>query len=194
MHISSHCGWLNYNLFIGIRILQFILLKICLLLGVKVYDGVEFCHLLEPSGDKGWMIETKPPCDASQHQYDIVIEADSKKYTLPGFQMKQFKPKLAIAITVNFVNHNTTAEAKVEECGESRTFRQQFFKDLDKAHGIDLENILYLKDATHYFVMTANKQSLLKRGVLMQVCMHAVWRGQDRFILTLVQWDLATQD
>ena len=139
-----------------------------------MYDGVEFCHLLEPSDDKGWMIETKPPCDASRHQYDIIIEADSKKYTLPGFQMKQFKPNLAIAITVNFVNHNTTPEALVEEFGESRTFRQQFFKDLDKTHGIDLENILYLKDATHYFVMTAKKHSLLKRGVLLQVCLYVM--------------------
>ena len=108
---------------------------------MKVYNGVEFCHLLEPTDNKGWMIKTSPSCDASQHQYDIIIEADSKKYTLPGFQTKQFRPKLAIAITVNFVNHDTTAEAMVEEFGESRTFRQQFFKDLDKAHDIDLENI-----------------------------------------------------
>lgn len=141
---------------------------------MKVHDGVEFCHLLEPSDDKGWMIETKPHCNASQHQYDIIVEADSKKYTLPGFQMKQFKPKLAIAITVNFVNHNTTPEAMVEEFGESRMCKQQFFKDLDEAHGIDLENILYLKDATHYFVMTAKKQSLLKRGVLIQVCLYII--------------------
>ena len=159
--------------YVGIRILQLILLKICLLLGVKVHAGVEFCHLLEPSDDKGWMIETKPSCDASQYQYDIIVEADSRKYTLPGFQMKQFKPKQAIAITVNFVNHNTTPEAMVEEFSESRTFRQQIFKDLDKAHGIDLENIVYFKDATHYFVMTATKKSLLSRGVLLQVCSYS---------------------
>ena len=126
---------------IGIRILQLILLKLCLLLGVKIHAGVEFCHLLEPSDDKGWMIETKPSCDASRYQYDVIVEADSKKYTLPGFQMKQFKPKQAIAITVNFVNRNTTPEAMVEEFSESRIMRQQFFKNLEKAHDIDLENI-----------------------------------------------------
>lgn len=32
--------------------------------------------------------------------------------------------------------------------------------------GIDLENICYYKDDTHYFVMTAKKTSLLARGVL----------------------------
>lgn len=159
---------------IGIRILQLILLKLCLLLGVKIHAGVEFCHLLEPSDDKGWMIETKPSCDASRYQYDVIVEADSKKYTLPGFQMKQFKPKQAIAITVNFVNRNTTPEAMVEEFSESRIMRQQFFKNLEKAHDIDLENIVYFKDATHYFVMTATKQSLLKRGVLMQVELYTV--------------------
>lgn len=35
--------------------------------------------------------------------------------------------------------------------------------------GIDLENIVYYKDETHYFVMTAKKKSLLKKGVIKQV-------------------------
>jgi len=35
--------------------------------------------------------------------------------------------------------------------------------------GIDLENIVYYKDDTHYFVMTAKKQSLLKKGVILEV-------------------------
>lgn len=35
--------------------------------------------------------------------------------------------------------------------------------------GIDLENIVYYKDSTHYFVMTAKKQSLLDKGVILNV-------------------------
>lgn len=35
--------------------------------------------------------------------------------------------------------------------------------------GIDLENIVYYKDDTHYFVMTAKKKSLLKKGVIKEV-------------------------
>ena len=31
---------------------------------------------------------------------------------------------------------------------------------------IDLENIIYFRDNTHYFVMTAKKDSLLERGVI----------------------------
>ncbi|KTG00191.1 hypothetical protein cypCar_00027186 [Cyprinus carpio] len=34
--------------------------------------------------------------------------------------------------------------------------------------GVDLENIVYYKDDTHYFVMTAKKGSLLKKGVIKQ--------------------------
>ena len=35
--------------------------------------------------------------------------------TFAGFPRKEFRGKLAIAITANFVNNNTTAEAVVEE-------------------------------------------------------------------------------
>ncbi|KAG7248085.1 hypothetical protein CRUP_032333, partial [Coryphaenoides rupestris] len=42
----------------------------------------------------------------------------------------------------------------------------KFFLDLKEETGIDLENIVYYKDKTHYFVMTAKKQSLLDKGVV----------------------------
>lgn len=37
-----------------------------------------------------------------------------------------------------------------------------------------MENIVYYKDDTHYFVMTAKKQSLLDKGVILQVGTHLV--------------------
>lgn len=43
------------------------------------------------------------------------------------------------------------------------------WQDLKAETGIDLENIVYYKDDTHYFVMTAKKESLLKKGVLIAV-------------------------
>ena len=86
------------------------------------------------------------------------------------FRRKEFRGKLAIAITANFINRNTKAEASVEEIsGVAYIFNQKFFKDLNQHAGIDLENIVYYKDETHYFVMTAKKQSLLCKGVLLQV-------------------------
>jgi len=43
--------------------------------------------------------------------------------------------------------------------------------------GVDLENIVYYKDDTHYFVMTAKKTSLIKKGVIKQV-RYTVWHTQ----------------
>ncbi|XP_061533365.1 F-actin-monooxygenase mical2b isoform X2 [Phycodurus eques] len=84
-----------------------------------------------------------------------------------SFSRKEFRGKLAIAITANFVNRNTTAEAKVEEIsGVAFIFNQKFFLELTEETGIDLENIVYYRDNTHYFVMTAKKQSLLDKGVI----------------------------
>ena len=58
----------------------------------------------------------------------------------------------------------------VEEIsGVAFIFNQKFFQDLKRDTGIDLENIVYYKDDTHYFVMTAKKQSLLAKGVIIQV-------------------------
>lgn len=92
-----------------------------------------------------------------------------------GFKRKEFRGKLAIAITANFINRNTNAEACVEEIsGVAFIFNQKFFLDLKEKTGIDLENIVYYKDDTHYFVMTAKKQSLLEKGVLKQVSVHTV--------------------
>lgn len=87
-----------------------------------------------------------------------------------GFKRKEFRGKLAIAITANFINHHSEAEARVEEIsGVAYIFNQKFFKDLRSATGIDLENIVYYKDDTHYFVMTAKKHSLLNKGVILNV-------------------------
>lgn len=53
-----------------------------------------------------------------------------------GFSRKEFRGKLAIAITANFVNRNTTAEAKVEEIsGVAFIFNQKFFLELKEETG-----------------------------------------------------------
>ena len=58
---------------------------------------------------------------------------------------------------------------QVEEIsGVAFIFNQKFFNDLNEAKGIALENIVYYKDETHYFVMTAKKQSLLNKGIVLK--------------------------
>uniref|UniRef100_A0A9J8BZQ6 F-actin monooxygenase n=1 Tax=Cyprinus carpio carpio TaxID=630221 RepID=A0A9J8BZQ6_CYPCA len=158
---------------ISIRQLQLMLLKIALIVGVEVHVNVEFVKLLEPpegqgTDGPGWRAEVRPAGHPiSNYEFDVIIGADGRRSTLDGFKRKEFRGKLAIAITANFVNRNTTAEAKVEEIsGVAFIFNQKFFLELKEEAGIDLENIVYYKDNTHYFVMTAKKQSLLDKGVI----------------------------
>ncbi|XP_078289348.1 F-actin-monooxygenase MICAL2 isoform X6 [Panthera onca] len=158
---------------ISIRQLQLILFKVALMLGVEIHVNVEFVKVLEPPEDQenqkiGWRAEFLPADHAlSDFEFDVIIGADGRRNTLEGFRRKEFRGKLAIAITANFINRNSTAEAKVEEIsGVAFIFNQKFFQDLKEETGIDLENIVYYKDCTHYFVMTAKKQSLLDKGVI----------------------------
>ncbi|XP_037834074.1 protein-methionine sulfoxide oxidase mical2b isoform X6 [Kryptolebias marmoratus] len=158
---------------ISIRQLQLMLLKVSLILGVEIHVNVEFVKLVEPPEEQtddspGWRAEIRPSNHpVSDFEFDVVIGADGRRSTLDGFTRKEFRGKLAIAITANFVNRNTTAEAKVEEIsGVAFIFNQKFFLELKEETGIDLENIVYYKDNTHYFVMTAKKQSLLDKGVI----------------------------
>ena len=74
---------------------------------------------------------------------------------------------------MNFVNKNTQEEAAIEEIsGVAFIYNQQFFQELKDKTQIDLENIVYYKDDTHYFVMTAKKKSLLQKGVIKEVSHH----------------------
>ncbi|KAM7177710.1 F-actin-monooxygenase MICAL3 isoform 5-T5 [Macrochelys suwanniensis] len=159
---------------ISIRQLQLILLKVALILGIEIHVNVEFQGLLYPPEDQeneriGWRAQVHPKTHpVSEYEFEVVIGGDGRRNTLEGFRRKEFRGKLAIAITANFINRNTTAEAKVEEIsGVAFIFNQKFFQDLREATGIDLENIVYYKDDTHYFVMTAKKQSLLDKGVIL---------------------------
>uniref|UniRef100_A0A4W6C5M6 Microtubule associated monooxygenase, calponin and LIM domain containing 3b n=1 Tax=Lates calcarifer TaxID=8187 RepID=A0A4W6C5M6_LATCA len=127
---------------ISIRQLQLVLLKVALLLGVEVHVNVEFKNLVEPPEDQhrhkvGWRMEVSPKSHpVNQLVFDVIIGADGRRNTLPGFRRKEFRGKLAIAITANFKNRNTTAEAKVEEIsGVAFIFNQRFFQELRQETG-----------------------------------------------------------
>uniref|UniRef100_A0A3B5LHK0 Microtubule associated monooxygenase, calponin and LIM domain containing 3a n=1 Tax=Xiphophorus couchianus TaxID=32473 RepID=A0A3B5LHK0_9TELE len=120
---------------ISIRQLQLMLLKMALLLGIEIHVNVEFKGLIEPPDDQeseSWRAEVHPRTHpVSELEFDVIIGADGRRNTLPGFRRKEFRGKLAIAITANFINRNTTAEAKVEEIsGVAFIFNQKFFQDL----------------------------------------------------------------
>ena len=73
---------------------------------------------------------------------------------------------MRIGFKMNLIQHFFL---QVEEIsGVAFIFNQKFFNDLNEAKGIALENIVYYKDETHYFVMTAKKQSLLNKGIVLK--------------------------
>ena len=58
-----------------------------------------------------------------------MIGADGRRSTIPGFDRKELRGKLALAITANFINYFTREEAGVEEIsGVAFIFNQKFFK------------------------------------------------------------------
>uniref|UniRef100_A0A4W4E8N5 FAD-binding domain-containing protein n=1 Tax=Electrophorus electricus TaxID=8005 RepID=A0A4W4E8N5_ELEEL len=97
-------------------------------------------RLLQLSSGIGWRAEVYPTTHPiSELQFDVVIGADAMKPHVPcGFHRKEFRGKLAIAITANFINRNTTAEAKVQEIsGVAFIFNQKFFQELRQATGTE---------------------------------------------------------
>uniref|UniRef100_W5N104 Molecule interacting with CasL protein 1 n=1 Tax=Lepisosteus oculatus TaxID=7918 RepID=W5N104_LEPOC len=160
---------------ISIRQLQLILLKVALILGVEVHTCVDYKGLIEPhlidsQGATGWRADVLPASHpVRQFHFDVFISAGGGRFVPKGFKRKEMRGKLAIGITANFVNHHTAEEAQVSEIsGVARIYNQKFFQSLHNETGIDLENIVYYKDDTHYFVMTAKKKSLLSKGVIKQ--------------------------
>ncbi|XP_006881287.1 PREDICTED: protein-methionine sulfoxide oxidase MICAL1 [Elephantulus edwardii] len=157
---------------ISIRQLQLLLLKVALLLGVEIHWGVTFTGLQSPPHKGiGWraQLQPSPPAQLANYEFDVLISAAGGKFIPEGFTVREMRGKLAIGITANFVNGRTVEETQVPEIsGVARIYNQSFFQLLLKATGIDLENIVYYKDDTHYFVMTAKKQCLLRLGVLRQ--------------------------
>ena len=124
------------------------MLKTALCFGVEVFGGVEFKDIMEPEFDVDpWRISVKPDNHPVMTRgVDVLIGAEGKHVSIPGFRRKEFRGKLAIAITANFKNKRTTAEAVVEEIsGVAFVYKQDFFNNLYEQFGIALENIVYYK-------------------------------------------------
>lgn len=155
---------------ISIKKLQFILLKICLFLGVEFFDGTCYKDVdFSSRGKSGWFAKVTPVNHpVNKYEVDVIISADGNKHSVKGFKGSELRGTLAIALTANFVNKNMDADIKADEiCGVSAIYKQDLFRKMKETTGIDLENIVYYKGDTHYFVMTAKKQSLLDKGVIL---------------------------
>ena len=157
---------------IGIKTLQLVLSKVCLLIGVRIICPITFTSLSEPtSTGKRWTGQFIPEYhDMNHYGFDMLVIASGKHVPTSihnDFGRYSLGAKMSIAVTANFVNNRTKEEQAVEQiAGLSKQYNQQFFANIEKEKGISLENIVYFKGDTHYFVMTATRKSLLNRGVL----------------------------
>ena len=149
---------------ISIRMLQVILLKLALLLGVEVRSAESFVSLREPEGRRGWRAVTSK----GELDCDLIFCATGCNIPegLGSFSKKKPEFKMAIAVTANF-KRGLDNEKNVEEIpGLARQNKMEYFKELEERYNVGLENIVYFKDMTNYFVMTVKKDSLLKNGIL----------------------------
>eukprot|EP01103_Thecamoeba_quadrilineata_P007457 TRINITY_DN17333_c0_g1_i1.p1 TRINITY_DN17333_c0_g1~~TRINITY_DN17333_c0_g1_i1.p1 ORF type:complete len:788 (+),score=168.81 TRINITY_DN17333_c0_g1_i1:19-2382(+) len=147
---------------VEIKKLQLVLLKIALIVGVEMRTLTELKEIGVPVKLTSEGKDEDFPCD-------VLVGADGEHSVVTekaAFDTKTFRAGFAIGITANFVNTFTSDELKLEEFGLISYARKDFFEDLQKNFQITLENLVYYRENTHYFVMTATKQSLLARGVL----------------------------
>ena len=152
--------------------MQFVLTKIALLLGVKIHVPVQFKEIIEPDVDsgRGWRVSLEPSDHhVTQLDFDVIVGANGQKRCLADFRRTKTKGRTAIAVTANFVNRRTTVETRVRETGAlNYVYHRDFFMTM-RSFGVELENLVYFKGETHYFVMTVKRESLLEKGVLKEV-------------------------
>jgi 2-polyprenyl-6-methoxyphenol hydroxylase-like FAD-dependent oxidoreductase len=163
---------------VSIRRLQLLLTKVALINGVRIHSGVIFSGLKKSTKRTNefgtvWTAKiketskTKPPKE--DLRCNVLIGADGQNSNVAKlfeFDRKLFKGSEAIGITANFVNNQSREEIALDEFGLMSIYNKPFFAHLRDQHDIDLENLVYYRGETHYFVMTAKRESLLKRGVI----------------------------
>ncbi|CAJ1455228.1 unnamed protein product [Effrenium voratum] len=157
---------------IGISELQYLLLKCCFLLGVRVELGVEFRDAVHKTG-QGWFALTAPALEGPELAVDALLCCDGAASriaagrgaaTVTGGLGKEGQ---AIGVVANFVNGRTRAERELRQFSWARQFNTVLFRNLKEKVGADLENIVYYRgDESHYMIMTPSKQCLVEKGCL----------------------------
>ena len=66
--------------------------------------------------NSGWRARFEPEIHpvVTNYEFSVLIGADGQRNSLQGFQHKEFRGKLAIGVTCNFVNHYTREEQNFE--------------------------------------------------------------------------------
>jgi 2-polyprenyl-6-methoxyphenol hydroxylase-like FAD-dependent oxidoreductase len=153
---------------IGTKQIQRVLLKINLLLGVRFHFGHNFTELYTEDG-KDILTRCDPPL---QVPCNVLIGADGVSSSVAkrfDFHRVSFTGTLSIGITFNLKNNQTPEELALNEFAVTQIYNQSMFKDFQDQFNITLENIVYYRGETHYFVMTIKKNSLFDREVFKEM-------------------------
>lgn len=172
---------------ISIRKLQHLELQVALLLGVRVLYHAEFETVVPPAAPSdSWGVvaacaNTGGSGDAAaapaagevgiEHVVfpaNVVIGAAGVGDALiPHLEtdLQVVSTSTAIGLVANFVNTHTPAERTLEEFSWAAQYNRALFGKLHDV-GVDLENVVYYQDETHYFVMTPTRQCLADFGVI----------------------------
>lgn len=157
---------------VSIRRVQLLLLKIALVLGVEIQLGVGFKDCVEV--DDGWKAELTGEVTDPLHEFrfNILVGAEGERSQVAErfeFGRRELQFGQTIGITANLATDHLPEErmGSNENIGGRISYLNQgFFQTLHDEHGIELENLVYYKDETHYIVMTPKKACLVKYGVI----------------------------
>lgn len=156
---------------IGIGELQSTLFKVSLLVGVRIIFGHEYLGL-QHSGNS-WNVQVT---DSTKKEYllpfDVLIGADGANSAVartPGVNAQLgrvefgLKKGSAIGLVANFVGN---VRPDLRQFSWARQFAETRFSDLERKHGVSLENCVYYRSGLqHYVVMTPTAASLIDKGV-----------------------------
>jgi len=183
-------------LYVGIRDLQKLLLKVALLLGAEVLLGTGF---VRPQWENGaWHARLDPTVLADDVAADFAARGGSNQLAIPpspraptvlrdmavligadGFRSKvaagigmkmtdvAMRGEAAVGITCNLERTNGPGERILRSFSLARQFFLPLFRQVEESTGASLENIVYTKSKDqHYFIMTPTVKCLAEAGVL----------------------------
>ena len=160
--------------------MQHSLLKVALLLGVHLHFECPVTSLAALE-EAGFFAAANAPAAGGRQlraAYHLMVDATGARcpiFDSLGFeQVTVLKSAQALGLVCHMKNGKTKMETQLKESNWSHQFHQAKFTSLADA-GVTLQNIVYYRStgaysewATHYFVMTAQADSMLSFGALKQ--------------------------
>lgn len=165
-------AFLVYEDHIGIRELQALFLKVCLLLGVRMQWNVSFHDLRRMPGGRACEVVTEAMSASggtrtasgvlSSVRFDAVLAADggrsavAEKLGIGRVRVdgSDEPPEWEIAVVVNFVNPGELEDRGIREAP----------RGLDSDKVPQVKRIIYLQGETHYMIMTVERAMLEQSG------------------------------